>query len=72
MKNMNFICENENSNLYVIAVFVLSFIFFRLFLNLNNKQSHEDKERVMNKSIKYFEKYRQENEDFFMGTSQEN
>ena len=62
---MNNCEENKLGNVLVIAVFALSFVIFRIYSNYTSKLSEEDKIYKFESSKKYFDKYREENEEYF-------
>ena len=68
MRNFNSsMCFESDAlmNSLLVLVLLLSFAFFKL-ISLKGLPSEEQKARKMKKAIKYMNKYRDENEEFFM------
>jgi hypothetical protein len=60
------LCEvNSASNALLLVIFVISFLIFR-FYSIKNKKSEEEINRRKKKAEKYMNKYKHENEEFFM------
>ena len=66
----SFMCNVNDAqmNTILVIVFLISFLLFK-FMTSRNSLSKEEKERKSKKVEKYLNKYKQENEDFFMTSS---
>ena len=64
------LCELDQNNIYLILVFITSYIFFNLYNQYTDKISPEEKARRFRKSVNYLNKYKTENEEFFMGNQE--
>ena len=64
------LCKLDQNNYGLIIMFLLGYIIFSLFNKSKDTTTEEEKARKYRKSIKYLNKYQQENEDFFFGVSE--
>lgn len=64
------ICNfDEISKCICICVFILSFLVFKLVSNKNPELGEEERKERENEMLKYFEKHKQSNEEFFFGST---
>lgn len=64
----SFMCDVHTLrlNTMLVVTFVISFLLFKFFLNKERIKTPEENARVKKKAEKYLNKYRLENEEFFM------
>jgi len=64
------LCQFEQNNYGLIFLFLLGYLIFTCYNKYKNSLSEEEKARRFRKSIKYLNKHKKENEDFFFGVSE--
>jgi hypothetical protein len=64
------LCKIEQNNIGLIFMFILGYIIFSLYNKYQNNISEEEKTRRYRKSVKYLNKYQRENEEFFIGSTE--
>lgn len=64
------LCKIEQNNFGLILMFILGYIVFSLYSKYKTTISEEEKARRYRKSIKYFNKHQNENEEFFFGINE--
>ncbi len=63
---MQIIQDEENFNYFAIIIFIVAMIYFRFFKNTNKDENQKIKKKKCENSKKYLERFKEENEEFFM------
>jgi hypothetical protein len=63
---MQIIQDEENFNYFAIIIFIVAMIYFRFFKNTNKDENQKIKNKKCENSKKYLERFKEENEEFFM------